>query len=78
MRHIEIVRPVSTLTGRLKHNVRRLMTKLYTYLTQEERNRSNDDVIDAAYPDRLLKDSQRTSLSRRAASAQQPGWLDAG
>jgi len=37
VRHIEIVGPVSTLTGRLKHNVRRLMTKHYTHLTQEER-----------------------------------------
>ena len=37
MRHIEKVGPVSTLTGRLKHNVRQLMTKLYTHLTQEER-----------------------------------------
>ncbi len=37
MRHIEKVGPVSTLTGRLKHNVRELMTKAYTHLTQEER-----------------------------------------
>jgi len=37
VRHIEKVGPVSTLTGRLKHNVRQLMTKLYTHLTQEER-----------------------------------------
>ena len=33
-------------------------------------NRSNDDVIDSVYPDRLLKDSPRTFLSRHAASAQ--------
>ena len=38
--------------------------------SQLESNRSNDDVIDAAHPDRLLKDSPRTSLSRHAASAQ--------
>lgn len=37
MRHIEKVGSVSTLIGRLKHNVRQLMTKLYTHLTQEER-----------------------------------------
>jgi len=37
VRHIEKGGPESTLTGRLKHNVRQLMTKLYTHLTQEER-----------------------------------------
>ena len=34
------------------------------------RNRSNDDVIDRAYPDCLLKDGPQTSLSRHAVSAQ--------
>ena len=37
MRHIEESGPVSTLTGRLKPNVRKLMRKSYTHLTQEER-----------------------------------------
>jgi transposase, IS30 family len=37
VRHIEKVGPESKLTGRLKHNVRQLMKKQYTHLTQEER-----------------------------------------
>lgn len=37
MRHIEESGSVSTLTGLLKHNVRELMRKSYTHLTQEER-----------------------------------------
>lgn len=37
MRHIEKVGPESKLTGRQKHNVRKLIMKLYNHLTQEER-----------------------------------------
>ena len=37
MRHIEKVEPEGTLTVRPKTNVRPLMNKRYTHLTQEER-----------------------------------------
>ncbi|MDP0589725.1 MAG: hypothetical protein QS748_11265 [Candidatus Endonucleobacter bathymodioli] len=39
MRHIEKVEPEGTLTVRPKTNVRPLMNKRYTHLTQEEKYR---------------------------------------